>query len=240
MSIDILYLSCNRKRFTEMSFRYLLNNTNWGMVDRLVMYDDCSSDGTFKHLRGQVDVAKSMGIEVVFFFRMPFHSPVAIMNHYVRAGGAERFVKIDNDIVVPPGYLEELDGVMARHPEVELLGMEAGRLGLKEWPADGVRGWEEGTHIGGVGMMRRSAFESRPPMVATGRFGFTEWQHEHRPVRGWIKPDLLVSELARVPLRWTRRCSQRYVGHKWQRTWPEYDARWMAQYWEWWDEEDLG
>ena len=47
--------------------------------------------------------------------------------------------------------------------------------------------------------MRVESFLRRPPIGARGRFGFTEWQHKHEPVRGWITPGLAVAQLDLIP-----------------------------------------
>lgn len=95
-------------------------------------------------------------------------------------------------------------------------------------------GFEKGSHIGGVGLMKTESFRIRPKLIeGEGRFGFTEWQHEYKPVRGWITPDLLVSELSRIPFEpWVSLTSQ-YVERDWEREWPKYHERW-DYWWSWW------
>jgi hypothetical protein len=166
------------------------------------------------------------------------------MNWYLENfGDSDRFAKIDSDIVVPPGWLEALTGVMDRNPKVDLLGFEAGRMGPPghngapwDWdrPLEGYD-FEKGSHIGGVGLMKTSVFSKHPGMRTTqGRFGFTEWQHEYRDVvRGWITPDLLVSELTRIPFEPWVSLSAEYAERDWERDWPKYHPRW-DYWWSWW------
>lgn len=237
MSVDVLYLSWNRLGFTEVSFRLLIENTNWDLVDRLVIYDDESDDGTYEFLdemlRPQTTIEKT---ELV---RLKLGSPVRVMNRYLERTEADWFAKIDNDIAVPPGWLEELLGVVERNPEIELLGMEAGRTGYpgsaggegSTW--EGPRGFVDGSHIGGVGLMRVEAFKTRPAISARGRFGFTQWQDHYRLVRGWICPDLMVPQLDRVPIEPYASLSAEYDALGWQRPWPVMDARWCAPYYDW-------
>ena len=53
---DILFLAKDRRTFTEMTFGWLLENTNWDLVNRLIVYDDGSTDGTREWLR---DIVRS-------------------------------------------------------------------------------------------------------------------------------------------------------------------------------------
>jgi hypothetical protein len=127
-------------------------------------------------------------------------------------------------------------GVMRLHPELELLGMEAGMTevaGRDGKPWDGIYGYEPATNIGGVGVMRSSAFEGRK-MKASGRYGFTEFQHHHNPVRGWIKPDLPIVLMDRLPMEPFASFSRQYVFHGWQRDWPKWEPESMMEWaYEW-------
>ena len=54
---------------------------------------------------------------------------------------------------------------------------------------DGFYRFEPGSHMGGVGLLKVDAFRRRTRMIeVTGRFGFTEWQHEYRPSAGGSTP----------------------------------------------------
>ena len=245
--IDVLYPTWNRREFTRFSLQMLLDNTDWGYVRRLVIHDDGSDDqeGTVKAVEKLLE-ERNPSVEVVFYKRKwseRFGSPPAVMNWYVdKHGDSDRFAKIDSDIVVPPGWLEALLGVVERMPELELLGMEAGRMGPPghngnpwNWdrPTDGYS-WEKAQHIGGVGLMKTESFRVRPQMPAfAGRFGFTEWQHEYKPVRGWITPDLLMAELTRIPFEPWVSLSASYVERDWEREWPKYHEQW-DYWWSWW------
>lgn len=229
MSVDVLYVAWNRREFTEHSFRWLLENTAWDLVEGIVVYDDSSEDGTQEYLRQAI---KSVPLRQRELRVVDFKSPPAVMNHYVSMSTATFFAKVDNDIVLPAGWLEAMMGVYEDHPEIELLGTEAGRMGVRK---DGEPyGFEPGSHTGGVGLFRRKAFTTRPKIEQRGRFGFTEWQHVYRPVRGWVRPDLMVSSLDQIPFDPWRSLSESYIERGWQRRWPVYDERWTRPYWEWW------
>jgi cellulose synthase/poly-beta-1,6-N-acetylglucosamine synthase-like glycosyltransferase len=230
VTVDLLYVAWNRLEFTVFSWQMLVDNTDWSRVSKLIVYDDTSQDGTADFLRKQV---KRDPPVVAEFRQAELRSPPAIMNRYVASADADWFAKIDNDIVVPPGWLEAMLEVVEGNPTVELLGMEAGR-GLPVTPDwDGVYRFEDGSHMGGVGLLKVAAFVRRTQMKeGDGRFGFTEWQHEYRPVRGWINPDLPVVSLDRVPFEPWAELSEKYVEKGWQRPWGKYHER--ADYWDWW------
>lgn len=237
MTIDIVYVAWNRLDFTSATWAWLLAHTDWTKVNRLIVYDDGSEDGTLEFLREQVERLDGMNGGTVAELRVgDFRSPVAVMNHYLQTSEADLFAKIDNDIAVPGGWLEAMLSVMLAEPAIELLGMEAGMIELagrdgKEW--DGVYRFEPSSHIGGVGLMRVAAFRDRPPLPSRGRFGFTEWQNRYEPVRGWIRPDLFVPQLDRIPEEPWRSLSGTYIDNGWQRWWPAYSEKWMEPYWEW-------
>lgn len=234
MNLDILYVAFNRLEYTKVSFGLMLQNTDWSLVDRLVVYDDGSEDGTQEWL-----IEQCAQLPIAEKFDTNRFMPVEIMNHYIMRQDSDWFVKVDNDIALPPNWLQDMIGVVERIPSIELLGMQAGTVGIPDsaggpgstW--EGPHGFEEASHIGGVGLMRTEAFTSRPKIFAHGRFGFTEWQSRYDLVRGWICPDLLVPQLDRVPIEPYTSLSAEYIAQGWQRPWPVMDARWSAPYYDW-------
>ncbi len=235
MSTDVLYLCKNRKGFTKFSLEKLFKNTDWGLVNALVIYDDGSTDGTRPWLRERTN-RRLVPVQVEVR-ESAFGSPVAVMDDFLANTTATRFAKVDNDIVVPPGWLNRLTEVMDGSPELELLGAEAGRMGIPNVPYEQLhdlpRWWTPARHIGGVGLMRTESFLRRRRLEANGRFGFTEWQHEFQPVAGWVTPDLLISSLDQVPMLPWSRLAREYVDLGWAREWPKYHERY-PYYWGWW------
>jgi hypothetical protein len=231
VKVDVLYLCHGRLEFTKASLPALLRNTDWSRVGKFVVYNDAAPDhpATYEYLRGLDD-------DRIKLRDTNCGSPVGVMNHFLARSKAKLFAKIDNDIVVPEGWLETLAGVMERDPDLELLGMEAGMSGLQ--PTDDpkahvVYSYMPATHIGGVGLMRRSAFDRLPLPVPDGRFGFTEWQHEHMPVRGWVQPDLRMFALDLLPIEpWMSITAAYKKVPGLQRDWSQY-APTMSYYWEW-------
>lgn len=237
--IDILYLTHNRREFTEASLAALEANTDWSKVRYLWLYDDRSTDGTAKLLRG-VRESQSRIVE------RPYGSPVAAMLDFVSYSEApDLFAKIDNDTMLPPGWLEACLSVMEEYPELDLLGIEPpmsrtrapwDRNGLVIHPEIGAAGrFAPCDAIGGIGLMRTRVFRDRAPMRPHSTYGgFTDWQLQNPDVRkGWIVPPLDVFLLDRLPIEPWVSLSREYIAKGWQRPWTNYTMA-DAALWSWW------
>ena len=229
MTLDLVYVAWNRLAFTERTFELLLENTDWSLVRRLHVYDDGSTDGTLDYLASRIHQCPG---SYVLHDGGGLGSPVGVMNDYLesQARNADYFAKVDNDIAMPAGWLEAAVSVMERSEgTLDLLGLAAGWTGTS--PA-ATPGWDHSTHIGGVGLMRVSAFEGRLPIGFEGRQGFTQWQHRHQRVRaGWIIPDVQAVQLDLIPVDPYASLAAEYRARGWQRQWPSY--AWEAEHWKW-------
>ena len=226
--IDILFPTYHREHFTAASLAALRANTDLIHTARLIIHEDWRNEG-----------------------------PVAVMNRHLAREGSEIFAKIDNDTIVPPGWLPAALAVMEAHPELGLLGIEPP---ISRTPAPwanprlyGARppeslipnpqslGYAPCEMIGGIGLMRRSAFAGKDAMVPfahNGVGGFSDWQTRHpEVVKGWIVPPLNVFLLDRLPIEPWLSMSKSYIARGWQRPWTAYAAA-DAALWEWWLELD--
>lgn len=228
--IDLIHLSHNRLEFTKATLAAVEANTNWDLVDQFIVYDDESTDGTREYLREWATKTK-INAQVIERFGA-FGHPVSVMRDYLRIFRKHSiFGKLDSDTMVPPGWLDECLGVMERHPELDLLGIEA-MTGV----ADSVerRSYSEARFIGGIGLMRGSAFSRSVPEPNGQFFGFTEWQERNPQVKkGWIDPALPVFLLDRLPMEPWRSLSVEYVEKFGQRKWPPYSPA-STDLWGWW------
>ncbi len=238
--IDLLYVSWNRLEFTKASFAALCANTTWERVARLWLADDASSDGTREHLEDAAGaLALACGVDVAFL-PAPFHGPVQAAARYLpkRSAGAEAFAKIDNDTIMPPGWLEELLGLLERHPDIDLLGVRADKGPPEPCPLKR-RGVRYADFVDGNGLWRHRAFDGRPAPRSRGprrRHGFSEWQVRNKDVvKAWAEPDLPVFQLDNLPLEPWLGLSAGYARKGWQRGWPNalYNKGANA-YWDWW------
>ncbi len=248
MGVAILYLAWNRREFVEATFPQLLASTDWGLVDKLSVYDDGSEDGTREFLYEQIHSCP-VPYELI---ETPGTGPVEAMNSFVASTDSEWFFKTDNDIMLPPGYLPAMLSVITAYPQIDALGCEAGRTSLPPVNAQGIAdvtaldypySWEPGSHIGGIGLIRTQVLGRRPKMAANGeggRYGWTEFQSQWHLERGWIQPDIPVCSLDQVPFDPWQQYAIDYRARGWSRNrmWPQYHARWMRRYWNWWHPEE--
>lgn len=249
--IDILFLAHNRLEFTKASFEALIANTNWDIA-RLVVYEDGSETEASEWLYRACNEVWGRS------FRWTHcGGPVAIMADYLTRpkgpldrtpGKAKFFAKIDNDVIVPPRWLDQCAATFEAHPELDLLGIEppASRKPHFTQPfrrqpthdlemQKGEPGYVEVATIGGIGVFRRRAFENRP-LIPEGPYGgFEAWQNRYpQVVRGWIKPALSLFLLDRLPIEPWRSLSQKYIAKGWQRKWRDYEMS-DSHLWDWWE-----
>ena len=229
--IDLIYLAKGRSEFTRASLDALMANTNWKLA-RLIVYTD--GDPWSFLSRSEVRMA-------------PYGGPVAIMNAYLAGPGTPIFAKIDNDVIVPPGWLDRCLGVMEKYGHncgLDLLGIEPWE---SRTPAPWTNGkrepdfWERDlpfvscNSIGGIGLMRRSAFATADQMKPRAIYGgFTDWQLQHSEVqKAWIYPSLDLFLLDRLPVEPWATLSKEYIRTGRQRPWTNYDPADSAL-WDWW------
>ena len=253
--IDILFLAHKRPEFTRASLKALLENTDLSLhgVDGETSSTDnrlwMMTDGDLETFGEYQDHPLLAGISA-----RRHGGPVACLNGMMLDDGgvwchpeAEFLCKIDNDTIVPPGWLPACLDLMRRYPNVDLLGIEP-------WTPDEklFRRWrhpfEPGeqlwsltprpvSHIGGIGLFRRSAFErfGRPaPNSKDRRYGFTEWQWQHPGmVKAFIDPPLPVFLLDHLPFEPWVSLSAKYEAEGIQRPhgWT-YELKHRAL-WEW-------
>jgi glycosyltransferase involved in cell wall biosynthesis len=227
-AIDLMFLAYNRLRFTQESFDTLVRNTDWALVRELAIYDDGSSDGTREWLEAHAVDAHVR----TRFVRTDFGSPVSAMGHFIETAGAPLLAKIDNDTMVPPGWLATACGVLDRNPDLHFLGIEAIRplaTGVFEHSVITSR------CISGLGLYRRVAFEKSRPVMHARWHGFEEWQAVQQAwLRvGWIDPAIPLFLLDRCPLEPWRSLTDEYVRRGWQRSWDRYPANSPLWRWRW-------
>ncbi len=227
--VNLLYLAYNRLEFTRETFTTLVANTDWQFVREFHMYDDGSEDGTREWLEqavGQIPVP-------VRFEKTSFHSPPASTVHFFRTATAPILAKTDSDAMLPPGWLRESLAVLDRHPELEMLGIEA--MNPHNDDPGAVRGYTPAEFISGLGFYRRAAFSRGYPTPYDKYFGLEEWQvaQGRGLVRGWISPALPVFLLDRFPHEPWKSLTEGYVGRGWQRSWPKYSTDCTLWRWRW-------
>lgn len=224
--LDLLYVSHNRREFTEVTFATLLENTDWNHVNRLFVLDDRSTDGTYEHLAHAVresPVPTTLTQE-------RFGGPVAALNHALDRTKADVLGKIDNDTMLPPGWLDTLLAVLDANDHLDALGMEPGfakPLGT-EVP---LPSYLPARHIGGQGLFGTRAFARRRPHPRERFFGMTSFMQRYMNC-GWINPDIAAFNLDHVPEEPWQSLADEYVRKGWSRAWSTYNPS-MRDYWAW-------
>lgn len=247
MNYELLYTTFNRLAFCRESLHTVLLNTNWNLISKMVFYDDGSTDGTREYIEGwrkQLSVPSDVR-------EKKLGGPVAVMRDFI-PGTTEFFIKLDSDVILPPGWLDTCNFVMVhKQPWLDILGIEppASRTPSPRSFARGkrmMRRTEETRagsptaipcpNIGGIGLMKRAPFMIHGSMTPHDIYGgFTEWQNRNRHVGiAWIAPPLKVFLLDRLPMDPWRKLSDHYIHKGWQRPWTNYEYQDHEALWDWW------
>lgn len=228
----MLFTAHNRLAFTRASFEALVQNTNWQLVNRLIVTDDRSRDGTYEHLAAQIGCAPVPALLI----SERFGGPVAAMNCAFNRTQADAVAKIDNDVIVCPGWLEEMSLVLAANPTLDVLGMEPGFGEIYQGHPHGLRTWTHARWVGGVGLIRTRIFTRRRQLKMNDRwFGWTAFQRRYCR-SAWITPDLPTFLLDHIPVEPWRTLAQKYIAKGWARHWDTYHEPGPA-YYSWWLEQ---
>ena len=229
---DIVFMAKGRPEFTAASMAALMDHTNWERVSSLVFI--------------AAEIPARMGIRVTIKFLSDEGGPVANMRAYLSCDPAPLWAKIDNDVIVPPGWLDASLDTMDAHEELDLLGIEPPLSRTPAPWAGGVRvpapelsatgRYAACKAIGGIGLFRTRAWKGRAPMKPFATYGgFTNWQTENPDLKiGWIAPPLKLFLLDRLPMEPWASLSKRYIADGQQRPWTNYteaEARELAGWW---------
>jgi glycosyltransferase involved in cell wall biosynthesis len=234
VTLDLMFTSHNRLEFTRASLRALWVNTNWELVRRVYFVDDASIDGTRELVDDRSLFGPHEDVEVEFV-SSSFGGPVAAMNYVLDRTDAHVLAKIDNDVIVCPGWLDAMLFVLNENRHIDALGMEPGfadRPGRYDIP----RGSVPARWIGGVGLMKTALFKHHRPKPHDRYFGLTAFWRKYAHT-AWIAPDLPVFLLDHLPFEPWLSLTDKYVREGWCRAWPDkYPEDW-SDYWSWWTAE---
>lgn len=225
-SVDIIVPNRNRLEFAQKTLEVLERNTDWFLVRKLYLYDDQSTDGTREFIEER---AKTMPAETEVVSGI-FNSPYCCLLDCVAKSEADLICKIDNDCLMPFGWLNCGIGVMDRNPDLDLLG-----IGYRDEPTphsgDVLYGYKVAPFIGGVGVLRHSVLKDLPLEVLPAQNWRGIWQQEMKV--GWLSPSMQVCLLDWVPWAPWVDHSERYERLGWQRRWGRYQKDDMRM-WDWW------
>jgi len=266
---DVLFLAWERPAFTLQSFQALCDGQRDTDVHDLFVYTDGyalpfdpTNDDVFGPMARKVIVDTGK-----------FGGPVACMNDFLinraryfrskpNRGNftVPYFLKVDNDLVLPPGAIAQLLDVAAEHNNsIDLLGIEPWCPELAAMMNPELAGQCAGValhrHIGGIGLMRYDAFRCRncrrdsavpcgecygdrlnlPSPARDGRYGFTEWQWNRDDLtKAFLNPPLKCFLLDHLPIEPWLGYSKGYVRDGVQRQpWDTYPQE-LHHLWDWW------
>jgi len=215
--VDILFPVLNRLEFTAISLDSVSRNTQSALVGKLIIVDGGSVDGAYEYVKKRSDHLP-FPCEIM---RIDEKHVVSAMLEGLRRSHTTIIAKIDNDMVMPPDWLEAGVDVMGRHQELWALGMHS-LFGRRE--CVGNRTYESSSHVGGVGLFRREAWDGLVPTVAP-YFGWTEHQHRSPWKKGWIVPAIKAFPMDGLPFEPYIGLSKTYIKNGWQRDNGVYDEK---------------
>lgn len=226
MTVDILFLAKNRLEFTVEAFYWLRQNTTWHDVRQLVLCDDGSEDGTLESLQFKAHLIPTDCV----VRQTSFGGAIAAANDFILRSQADIVIKLDNDAVVPPGWLFAVTSIFEAHPELQILGLEERGY---ERPARPPFTYERSVHVGGLYAARRTIFRPNDMPEQNGTYhGWQSW-HMNKQLRcGWIKPSIPVFLLDRLRFDPWASLSATYREKGWQRPWRQYPMHRQAL-WSW-------
>jgi len=246
--VDLLLMAQSRPEFTAASIAALKKNTEWDRVQSIRLYWNgrvCEETARIM-ARWSLEIPMRMRVDFEPHFK---GGPVDGMLDTLANPGAPIIAKIDNDVIVPPGWLNHALGVMDWCPDLDLLGLEPPLSRTPApWDVGGKRrrfvpedacslnfGYAPCDAIGGVGLFRRRAFDGRPKMKPHSIYGgFTDWQLEQKDVvKGWIMPPMNLFLLDRLPIEPWATLSKKYIAQGFQRAWTGYPPE-SSELWDWW------
>lgn len=225
--VDVVFPARNRLEFTRESLAALKVNTDWSLVDTLFLYDDQSVDGTRQYLEAE---APNMPVKTVFHAGV-FNNPLAVLLDAVHKSESEYVAKVDNDAMMPPGWLGVGLEVAQINVDLDLLGI-AFRDGLPARAGETEFSYSDARFIGGIGLFRRKVLEKIEvgPPAATQHWAGINQADMHV---GWLKPGMAVFLLDWLPFSPWVDHSERYEALGWQRRWGRYSDR-DTKMWDWW------
>src|SRR5437016_12509687 len=101
MKIDLIFLTHNRLEYTKLALESVLADPNEDFV--LTLWDNASTDGTSEYLK----TVKDPRIKEIIFSRENVPQTTAV-RHVWESSKADLVGKLDNDCLIPRGWLRTL------------------------------------------------------------------------------------------------------------------------------------
>lgn len=176
--ITVIFPMFNRVEYTKLSFPKVVHEClkNKDLIESIFVYDDNSEDGSSEFVQPIINRYKN-DLNFVYTRKSIGNSTFQINNTYKNTE-SKYLVKIDNDIVIPTGYFQTLHWLMEKHQNIGFLMMPE----VADFPFINPKenlSLTDRTHIGGVGIFRRSIFVKKGDIISDKKFfGFTTYQNQ--------------------------------------------------------------
>lgn len=191
--ITIIYPMHNRLEYTKLTLPKLIHDAihSEKLVQEIRVYDDLSTDGSSEFAQALIDKHKK-AVKINYVRKKIGNSTFQINDTYKNTK-SDFLIKVDNDILIPTGYIKTLHWLMDKHESIGFLMMP--EVGDFPFIKDKTELFiNDRTHIGGVGAFRRDIFEKQGD-IKTGQkfFGFTAFQNKAKAELGVRTCELIGS-----------------------------------------------
>lgn len=228
--VDVLFLTRNRLEFTVESLTALRCTTDWSLVNRLWLYDDQSEDGTDRYLEHASQSFVRMGIQVSLRTGA-WNSPLAVLLDCVKGNPCGRIAKVDNDALMPPGWLNIATDVLNRNPELDLLGIGY-RDDYRPDDPPTTFSFTPARFVGGIGLFRIRVLRGIP----IAEYDLRQWNGINQADMnvGWLTPGLPVILLDKIRFEPWKTYAARYCQCGYHRDWGKYSPK--EDFFDWWSD----
>jgi glycosyltransferase involved in cell wall biosynthesis len=183
-AITVIYPMFNRVEYTRLSFPKMIHECleSKSLIESIFVYDDNSEDGSSEFVQEIIEKYKTQ-LNIKYIRKKIGNSTFQINNTY-KETESKYLVKIDNDIVIPTGYFKTLHWLVEKHSDIGFLMMpECGDYPFIKPKTE--LSVNDRSHIGGVGIFRRSIFVKKGDIVTDKKFfGFTTYQNQAKKELG--------------------------------------------------------
>ena len=231
MTLSIMFLACHRPAYCEKALSTLVTNTDWAKVESFYIMQDYGTESGGGQIEALFHNFLSLWRPHKPCAFLKKHSacyggPIPAMLEFLRVCRSDILVKIDEDTLMPPGWLDHILRLITPLHRARVA------IGLEPFKGYSLDCSEPRTLIpanrpvGGLFAIPRRLFLDHPLKVS-GRIydGWYEWQLENHAnfIPLWLSPGLPVCLLDRIPSGPWRDLGAQYEQAGLQRPWKRYN-----------------
>lgn len=121
---SIIVVTCNRKAFCKMAITSILKNTHFPY--ELIILDNGSTDGTVEYLKYIEEKYPTVSVH----YYLTNQGKAKAANHGFRISKGDYIIGLDDDVLVPKGWLTKMTNALDRTPNIGWLSFS---LEKKYW-----------------------------------------------------------------------------------------------------------